>query len=284
KEYEITIDNPVVAKVENGKIVGQFEGQTAFSVKLKGLNRSAVGYLKVIDNTNIELKQENYIIGIGQNLMPSFQIIGPNQNSYITIDNPIVARVENGKIVGQFEGQTAFEIRLNNSTKFVRGYLKVEDNSTIKFNKENYIINMYEYVDLDFSISGTNKEYNIVIDNPVIAKVEKGNKIKGINSGQTAFEIRLNNSSKFVKGYLKVEDNLKISLNNENYFSKVGELVTLDVRIVGAIKEYDIIIDNKAVAILENGKIKAISEGQTAFTLKLKGTNKTTTGYLKVEK
>ncbi|MEG1343887.1 MAG: SH3 domain-containing protein, partial [Clostridia bacterium] len=139
KEYEITIDNPVVAKVENGKIVGQFEGQTAFSIKLKGTNKEAKGYLKVEDRADIKLVEDCYQIGVFEQLNLNLEITNTNDKSYeIIIDNPAVAKVENGKIVGQSEGQTAFTIKLKNSNKSARGYLKVIDNRNISLNENCY--------------------------------------------------------------------------------------------------------------------------------------------------
>ena len=282
KEYDIIVDNPKVAKIVDGKLIGNMEGQTAFTVKLKGLDKKAIGYLKVVDNSTLSLSQENYITGIEEVIDIKLDIEGPNKNYSIEVDNPVVSSVVDNKLKGNLEGQTKFTVKLYNSKNSVDGYLRVIDNTNITMTDENYVTELNDFVDLKLNIDGPNQNYTIEVDNPVVAQVVDG-KLKATCVGQTKFTVRLNNSSKYVVGYLRVEDNSNIVLNNKNYFANVNEYINLDISIFGTNKEYDIIVDNPVVAQVVDGKLKATCVGQTAFTVKLKSTGKTDIGYLKVE-
>ena len=282
KEYDIIVDNPKVAKIVDGKLIGNMEGQTAFTVKLKGLDKKAIGYLKVVDNSTLSLSQENYITGIEEVIDIKLDIEGPNKNYSIEVDNPVVSSVVDNKLKGNLEGQTKFTVKLYNSKNSVDGYLRVIDNTNITMIDENYVTELNDFVDLKLNIDGPNQNYTIEVDNPVVAQVVDG-KLKATCVGQTKFTVRLNNSSKYVVGYLRVEDNSNIVLNNKNYFANVNEYINLDISIFGTNKEYDIIVDNPVVAQVVDGKLKATCVGQTAFTVKLKSTGKTDIGYLKVE-
>ena len=165
-------------------------------------------------------------------------------------------------------------------------YTKVES-LTLEKNDIKLLIN--DTYDLKVKVNPTNAKFKDLIytssDNS-IATVDATGKIIGKKVGKVDITIKNEDSGKTIVAKVEVVSNIqKIEFLNKEYKVYVNDKIGVTPQIINGLgKEYELSIEDKSVATIENGKIKGLKIGTTNIIAKIKNTNITAKVKLNVVK
>ena len=134
KSLTWTSSNPSIATVNNGVVVPMSQGITTITAKSSDGTVSAACTIRVsemsVDATGVSLEKTEYTLSVGSSLVINPTVVPTNATGYTflwEVEDPSIATVSGGKVVGVSEGETTLQVSLSSNSK-----LKAECKITVR--------------------------------------------------------------------------------------------------------------------------------------------------------
>ena len=274
--YYVSSDDSIISVDNLGHIVTKSVG-TAY-VKAYSLNGDKsilkVNVIKDLENNKINISSNNVNLNVGTKT----RIKTGNKDVYFESLNPNIVRINNGMLEALNVGDTKVLAKLpNNDLKIIdvqvtKHKVNVDKIQIREKELELYVNDSYELSIGILPLNATNKNFVYSSNDEGVATVEDGI-VKGIGIGTTKITVRdeySNNSDTItVRVY---EDPDEIELSNLEFAEDeitmyVDSSMMLDYSIdpINADKNLNWLSSDNDVVIVEDGVVRAISEGEATI-------------------
>jgi len=287
-EVEYAVANESVATVDaNGTITPLKAGTTDVTITIKDdsihyVNSTTIDVTVNKITTSIDIEDPTIALFVGDNVSSGALLIPgeAGELSYVS-DNESVAFVENGVIYAKAKGYATITVSFNGNdiyaaakNKNISVSVQLEDVS-VSADDVTLYINETAKINASTVPEGLSLEYEIE-DLSVIAVDENGT-ITPLKAGST--QVTIKNKIDGIHDVESVTINVtvnklpsSIELSNETLTLNVGENISSGATLIPAgAGELSYVSSNESVAIVENGNIIALAEGNTVITVSFEG-------------
>jgi len=289
-EVEYAVANESVATVDaNGTITPLKAGTTDVTITIKDdsihyVNSTTIDVTVNKITTSIDIEDPTIALFVGDNVSSGALLIPgeAGELSYVS-DNESVAFVENGVIYAKAKGYATITVSFNGNdiyaaakNKNISVSVQLEDVS-VSADDVTLYINETAKINASTVPEGLSLEYEIE-DLSVIAVDENGT-ITPLKAGST--QVTIKNKFDGIHDVESVTINVtvnklpsSIELSNETLTLNVGENISSGATLIPAgAGELSYVSSNESVAIVENGNIIALAEGNAVITVSFAGSD-----------
>ncbi|WP_407374533.1 Ig-like domain-containing protein [Methanobrevibacter sp.] len=299
-DLEFIVDDPSVAYIEGGQIIGDKVGQTTLTIKFAGNDKyapsSATVNVVVTDVETVIEVEDTVKVNVTENCVIDAKL-NPEEAGklrFSTKDTGIISIDSNGKVHGIKLGTATVTITFNGNGKYraVTKNVTVEvvDVETTIDVEDSFKLNVTDFKTIDAKLNPEEAGKLIfTADNEFISVDEKG-RIEGLKRGNGTLTITFNGNGKY-RAVTKnvtvevVDVDTNIVVNVTDLTMKYGEETTIKADIKpDAVQPLIFTSSNpEVVTVDEDGNVKAVKPGVANITVsfngggKYKPTNKTIT-------
>ena len=286
-----TIADKNIADVDpSGNVVGINEGTTSITITINGKGKyfenstmievtvSKMPSEIILSNDNVSLKVDD-VVDSGAGLSPS----GAGNLTYASSDEGVV-KVVDGKLVAVGVGSAVVNVSFAGDYKYLPAQNKTISVSVSLINASVSADDLKIYVDGVSEINpvtspgGLDLLYSIADKN--IADVDARGKVIGIKEGTTSITITINGKGKYFENSTRIEvtvSKIPTVINVEN--KSVNLFVEDSLNTGAALNPQEAgnltyTSSDENVAIVKDGKIIALKEGEAIITVSFAGNNK----------
>lgn len=272
--------NENIAKVEGGKVIGLTEGEAIITATINGNSSTCIvtvssNYVKV---SGLSLDKQSLEILVGTNATLNKTITPSNATNKDVIwnssDSSIVSVDQNGIITAKKQGTVTITASTHEyRSKCIVTVVKSIALKSISINKPTLTIKEQstEKLDIIYSPSNaTNKKVTWKSSNNNIATVDQNGKVTGIKPGSATITAVSNDGGFVATTKVTIEALSKkvteVTLDKKEITLIAGENIQINATIspdYAENKEVTWTTSNENIAIVENGKVTAISPGET---------------------
>ena len=286
-----TIADKNIADVDpSGNVVGINEGTTSITITINGKGKyfenstmievsvSKIPSEIILSNDNVSLKVDD-VVDSGASLSPS----GAGNLTYASSDEGVV-KVVDGKLVAVGVGSAVVNVSFAGDYKYLPAQNKTISVSVSLLNASVSADDLKIYVDGVAAINpvtspgGLDLLYSIADKN--IADVDASGKVIGIKEGTTSITITINGKGKYFENSTRIMvtvSKIPTVINVEN--KSVNLFVEDSLNTGAALNPQEAgnltyTSSDENVAIVKDGKIIALKEGEAIITVSFAGNNK----------
>jgi len=286
-----TIADKNIADVDpSGNVVGINEGTTSITITINGKGKyfenstmievsvSKIPSEIILSNDNVSLKVDD-VVDSGASLSPS----GAGNLTYASSDEGVV-KVVDGKLVAVGVGSAVVNVSFAGDYKYLPAQNKTISVSVSLINASVSADDLKIYVDGVAAINpvtspgGLDLLYSIADKN--IADVDASGNVVGINEGTTSITITINGKGKYFENSTRIMvtvSKIPTVINVEN--KSVNLFVEDSLNTGAALNPQEAgnltyTSSDENVAIVKDGKIIALKEGEAIITVSFAGNNK----------
>ena len=286
-----TIADKNIADVDpSGNVVGINEGTTSITITINGKGKyfenstmievsvSKIPSEIILSNDNVSLKVDD-VVDSGASLSPS----GAGNLTYASSDEGVV-KVVDGKLVAVGVGSAVVNVSFAGDYKYLPAQNKTISVSVSLINASVSADDLKIYVDGVAAINpvtspgGLDLLYSIADKN--IADVDASGKVIGIKEGTTSITITINGKGKYFENSTRIMvtvSKIPTVINVEN--KSVNLFVEDSLNTGAALNPQEAgnltyTSSDENVAIVKDGKIIALKEGEAIITVSFAGNNK----------
>ena len=288
--------NGQVATVENGKVTAVTEGEAVITAKAGDKEATCKVTVKmgVVAVESVSLNKKELSLEPGQSETLTTTVLPENATDKTVTwatSNAQVATVENGKVTAIAEGEAVITAKAGEKEATCKvtvkmGVVAVE---SVSLNKTELSLELGQSETLTATVlpeNATDKTVTWTTSNAQVATVENG-KVTAVNEGEAIITAKAGEKEATCKVIVKkkVIEVESISLNKTELSLEPGksEILTAIVLPENATdKTVTWATSNAQVAMVENGKVTAVKEGEAVITAKAGG--KEATCKVKVKK
>ena len=287
-EVEYKVANESVATVDaNGTITPLKVGTTDVTITIKDdsihfVNSTTIAVTVNKITTSIDIEDHTIALFVGDNVSSGALLI-PGEAGELTYvsDNESVAFVENGIIFAKSKGYATITVSFNGSdiyapakNKNITVSVQLED-ASVSADDVTLYINETAKINASTVPEGLKLEYEI--DDLAIIAVDENGTITPLSAGSTQVTVKnkFDGTHDVESVTITVTVNKlpsSIELSNETLSLKVGENVSSGATLIPVgVGELSYVSSNESVAIVENGTIIALAEGNALITVSFEG-------------
>lgn len=272
-------------KYYNGAISGIYDSSLVLAVKnfqiVSGMsNKDGIAdentLAKIYDasaptaTTTIKLSSANVNLSIGNTYKLTATTTPSNRAvKYSSSDNSVATVSSNGTITGVNVGSAVITVKDTTGTVVAKSNVKVSEKDALPPDINFSTTKVSLYVGDTYTVKTMSDEEGVYwsLDNDKVVTNDNG-KVTVIGAGQVKVSAYNKNNSLIAECIITAENKPEITLNKSNIKIEVNEEYQLSVTVNPSDTKLVYTSSNEKVAVVENGKIKGISNGTAIITVK----------------